>query len=765
MDKNISFLNRTKKRIIKLFSFPFEKEKGFLPLILGVVGVLFISAGVIGGLGAKFVELKVGQIMGALLAVFTFPIMEISATFFGLSIIMLNVVTSPNFISLSYTRLDNPIISTGWTITRDLANVGIVMTLVIIGIATILKIENYQFKKTLPTLVGVALLINFSPVILGVVVDFANILMKPFLKDVVNLGRLADFQGEYWISLKDALWAMVQTQIGFEPIGKIFMLIAFQIIGGVVIYLFAFLFLFRYIAIWICVVTAPLAFFLYILPATKGLFEQWWKQFIAWCFVGLSGAFFLRLSISVMDSKFQEAIGTTTGGSTGTLGPNVNSQTSEIAGIFDSILPYGIVIAFMAFGLIVTLATSAMGASMVISNVKKGSKWVGGRTWQAMESKKFIPFPGKDKEGNRKWWYRPREAVGGITKTWEKAWGLKYFTPQVMRDYMAQRPAVEAYVKEINDDSTLEGVRFWKKSYNPEKEAAVVQNLVQTRGDSNDLIKAGIEVFGKEIVEKREELIEKFKKENQDATKEELELYRDSLTNSAVLFQVDKVKNDKDYKNYFEILDNSGLLSKIFRRDPRFAKGFGTEKQFKEAIVNATSTDGGGWEREVMDDLDVLIEVLASKDKAFLTTLGARKGGVHGRMERVDEVFKRFVDNNKEITNKNDDENNRKLFFEHLARLGGTDESGFEKALGSEQFKTNGWSAPMYNRPKGKITPAQAVGDPGVEVTVSGPGLPPEGREMNAKPAEDKKSSSKRKGVIREEDDEEIHTDFGTPNQ
>ena len=60
----------------------------------------------------------------------------------------------------------------------------LVLILIYIALATILRLAGYETKKLLVTFVIVALLVNFAPVICGLVVDASNIVMNYFVKDL-----------------------------------------------------------------------------------------------------------------------------------------------------------------------------------------------------------------------------------------------------------------------------------------------------------------------------------------------------------------------------------------------------------------------------------------------------------------------------------------------------------------------------------------------------------------------------------------------------
>ena len=89
---------------------------------------------------------------------------------------MLNWVTGPGFISWDYTN--NPIIDIGLNITKNFVNLGLVVILVFIALSISLRLKEYANQKTLVRLIAVALLVNFAPVICGLIVDAPNIVMN-----------------------------------------------------------------------------------------------------------------------------------------------------------------------------------------------------------------------------------------------------------------------------------------------------------------------------------------------------------------------------------------------------------------------------------------------------------------------------------------------------------------------------------------------------------------------------------------------------------
>lgn len=92
----------------------------------------------------------------------------------------LNLVTSSN----------THIVATGWGVSLSFANMFFILILLAVAIATILGtiFENFNYKKALPNLIIVMLLINFSMVIGNIPVDISNVLAKYFNSEITAKG-------------------------------------------------------------------------------------------------------------------------------------------------------------------------------------------------------------------------------------------------------------------------------------------------------------------------------------------------------------------------------------------------------------------------------------------------------------------------------------------------------------------------------------------------------------------------------------------------
>jgi hypothetical protein len=360
----------------------------------------------------------------------------LSGAFLWIAGAVLSWVCSENFISLPYTS--GPVVETSWALVRDFTNMLFIVILVFIGLATALRIRDYEAKKTLPLLIIIALLINFTPVICGFIVDAANILMNFFLKNVSG-GEVigAQLRSYYSATLNDLLG------IGFfNPLEHLNVLlrgvitIIFNITAGFIFFAFAFLFVIRYVAIWVLVILSPLAFFSYILPATRKVWNMWWNQFIQWVFIGVTGGFFLYLGMQTIIILSSEEVR----GQLGNVGENWLLDISGISDLLNSSLSMGIGLAFLMLAFFMGLSTGAMGGGAVMGALKRGGKAVGttlgSQSWTGIKKAAQAPLKRVERDrlarayptlplddarkaykANTSRWQRAKTSMGEIIKT------------------------------------------------------------------------------------------------------------------------------------------------------------------------------------------------------------------------------------------------------------------------------------------------------------------------------------------------------------
>jgi hypothetical protein len=199
--------------------------------------------------------------------------------------------------------LDAQAVSTGWVIVRDIGNMFFVLILLVIAVATILRVEAYSYKKLLPKLVLMAVLINFSKTICGIIIDFSQVIMLTF----VNAFKAASAQN-FWQTFglhKLYSFESLEEQAGADPeknwdvTGAAFLAFLVIFISVLTIGVLTIFLVIRIVMLWTLIILSPLAFLLASFPAGQKYAAQWWEQFSKYVLVGPALAFFIWLALLV----------------------------------------------------------------------------------------------------------------------------------------------------------------------------------------------------------------------------------------------------------------------------------------------------------------------------------------------------------------------------------------------------------------------------------------------------------------------------------
>ncbi|MDP3900987.1 MAG: hypothetical protein Q8Q38_01420 [bacterium] len=321
--------------------------------------------GFIISLPIMFVLLPLFVVVGALAATSTF-----------LGYVMVEFVKST--MSIGVIPGNQEIVQIGYAVSLNLANMILVLMFVIIGLATILRLQNYQMNKLLPTLVIIALLVNFSGVLVGFVVDIGNVVASFFLEKTVSIHTLADQAKGGLGDIQSLLFG------GFENIlpntvsliARLVVYFIYYLLLALVLFIVMFLFFARIIVLWILAMLAPLAFVAYVFPATKQFWGQWWKNLIQWSIIGVPISFFLYISSRVAE-KMTNISGLFEFAPVTDINDITQAASTALTGIIISLIGPFVVLVMMAVGIGLSLTLAPAGAQGVINFGKKAGIGLG----------------------------------------------------------------------------------------------------------------------------------------------------------------------------------------------------------------------------------------------------------------------------------------------------------------------------------------------------------------------------------------------------
>ncbi len=294
-------------------------------LFLPKPSLAFIGTGVFDYFDAAMggIEELSGPVAKMLLQVFIVYIIGVGALYTSAHLLQ-TVIEHPEWLSLS----TNSMVQSGWAFISGLSNMFFILVFIIIALAIILKIESFQAKKVLPKLLLVALLVNFSLVFVGILVDVSNIFYKTILiednkglplKVIDSLGAggnkvifeiiaqvvllAASFIIPIFSPFLQLGLTLLIVGVGFLPniLTWILQIICFFMMSGI-LFTYAFLFAARIYIVQLLAMLAPLAFLCSVLPQTQKYWDEWLKTIVEWIFLGIILFLFLVLGLRATDS-------------------------------------------------------------------------------------------------------------------------------------------------------------------------------------------------------------------------------------------------------------------------------------------------------------------------------------------------------------------------------------------------------------------------------------------------------------------------------
>ncbi len=292
--------------------------KKFVPVFLLVFLVLFVitpfpAHAFLGSLAVDIVT----TIAGAIGSFFQF----IFGNLFMLAASLAKAVLELNINILNTDPAFPSVITIGWTVARDIANLGFVLLTIIMALATVIRYEEYGVRKLLPKLIAMAIIVNFSLAATGLLVQFSNNLTNFFISKATDgngdiSASIAGVLGpqKFILGSPDPLPPDPSDQASTGGIigvafvtafSKVIFGVIFTIVATIIMLMFAFMLLLRYVSLTFLFVLIPIVCLFYVFPGLKKYWDEWWNSFTKWTFFAPAVGFFIYLSL-VAASKFEK---------------------------------------------------------------------------------------------------------------------------------------------------------------------------------------------------------------------------------------------------------------------------------------------------------------------------------------------------------------------------------------------------------------------------------------------------------------------------
>ncbi|MEN9921513.1 MAG: hypothetical protein RLZZ517_491 [Candidatus Parcubacteria bacterium] len=402
-------------------------------------------------------------------------------------------------IIINYTVLSSTLITSldgsitiAWKIVRDLSNIIIVFSLLYLGIKTIIDGQGFADKKTLISVIIVAILINFSLVFTRAVFDVSNFIgaqigeqikfngqtstqsgitsisagLVKMIRPASNMSFISDPSKDGWGQLWDKIQVAIFTNITILTVSAV-------LFGA------SFLLIYRFLIFVVLMIASPFGLVAKFLPWFKGMGDSWWKALKTQAIV--LPAFLLTLYISVLfvsilstglaNSSTGFVIGSISGG-------NLEQAANSFALFFFNFL---LIIGFLILPLIVPGKIGAAGAGIMTS----------AGNWTMNKVRTMPQIAG-------------RTAATGVAKTGRTLGGL-------VGDKVSNKESFKKLAQDPNAGTKGSLARFALRRAEGLKDASF--DFRNTSLGKNLGLGAGIDGYSTAVKKKKEALLEKQKKE------------------------------------------------------------------------------------------------------------------------------------------------------------------------------------------------------------------------------------------------------------
>jgi len=512
------------------------------------------------------------------------------------------------------------VIHAGWAVTRDIANLGFVLGILVIAFGTITRSREYGMQSLLVKFITMAILINFSLVIAGIILDFTGIMTAFFINAATDgtgdlgtsLAALSDIKYLNQVDgFADASWIAKGTSETLIEIGSLLFIVIFIVLSTIVFLGIAIMLLTRFITLAFLLVLAPIAWFTSIFPRIDQS-KKWWSTFNTWAFYAPISAFFLYLAVKTI--KVQGELATLQAKGGGSIGIDGSSDAvgqalasnSLIAGVGGQIGSLVVVLGFLFGSLIAASKTGDAGSKMAMGWANGVKNWTIGKMKGTAVGVGTLAARGavggargtSRKLGVEKWAQDQQKAAqeGRLKGLTGKIRGLAAGGIQRLQK-TSERRSIDKYEKDVANISANDLARQYAIAMDPAKKAAIIKKAIKDGkldklpentnfdlyekygGDLGDLSKANV-LFSKDK-DKNKSILDIIKnvKDKNNLTNDEKKNLEKALSNKLS----NMTPEDFTKGNWSKVVDGLNLNALGLTKD-QWEKG-----GFKTTLLNSLS--------------------------------------------------------------------------------------------------------------------------------------------------------------------------------
>ncbi len=306
--------------------------------------------------------------------------------------------------------INSPPVRAGFPVVLAFTNLAFVLALVVVAIATIVRLQSYAMKQTLWKLIVAAVVVNFGLIIAGGILQFTDSLSFYFLDTVrgantptANMGAGVEKFTNFASSLGGALYPQRQSiqpssafsgtaggqseeqlrkafnddEQSFGGLGSLIGTVLFALFSSIfsiiILGVFVVMLIIRYVYIAYLLIILPIAWAGWIFPATAQYASKWWHSFFQQAFFAPIVLFFMWVAIQASNAMYNsnafEVNVFTSKDQNPQLGGILGSLGDEAGGILEQLMKVSVILGIMLGGMITAqsmgmkLAGTAVGAA------------------------------------------------------------------------------------------------------------------------------------------------------------------------------------------------------------------------------------------------------------------------------------------------------------------------------------------------------------------------------------------------------------------
>ncbi|MEO6077213.1 MAG: hypothetical protein ABIP54_00310, partial [Candidatus Andersenbacteria bacterium] len=265
--------------------------------------------------------------------------------------------------------ISSSLVQGAWPFVQGIANLGFIIALLYIAFATTLRLENASLQRLLPKLLIAALLVNFSLIIGGLLIDVSRIVMATEM-NMMSGGKVTPDNVTAKLlersNLVNVQLYSIRTSASSNAFGSIMMRMTqemfFIILITVAFGIIAINMFVRYVALLILLIISPLAYLALALPQTANYAKTWWGMFIKWVAYGPIVLFFLLIIINIQNVDIA-------------LPQNATNQGDDWKPYFDSIVHFVMIVALFFVANYLGKKSAGIGSDVAMGFANKTGAW------------------------------------------------------------------------------------------------------------------------------------------------------------------------------------------------------------------------------------------------------------------------------------------------------------------------------------------------------------------------------------------------------